>query len=66
MKLIEILDGAGIDSFNLQNWQDECFKFRQWYSKLGTQEIDEVEMTKAYLKIEHKTKLNINIKNQEL
>lgn len=56
MSIVEILDGAGIDSFNMESWINECQKFREWYCKLGTQEIDEEAMERAYLKIEHRTK----------
>lgn len=51
MSIVEILDSEQIGS-NLENWQDKCRKFREWYCKLGTQEIDEVAMQRAYLKIE--------------
>ena len=54
MSIIEILDSENINS-NLESWKSECEKFRVWYCKLGTQEIDEVSMEKAYLKIEHRT-----------
>lgn len=59
MSIIEILDSEGIKS-NLESWINECLKFRVWYCKLGTQEIDELEMAKAYQRIEHVTKVNIN------
>jgi hypothetical protein len=59
MSLIEILDSENIKS-NLESWIEECQKFRLWYLKLGTQEIDEVSMTKAYLKIEHRIKSKIS------
>ena len=52
MSIVEILDSEQIIS-NLEKWQNECQKFRAWYCKLGTQEIDEVAMAKAYLKIEY-------------
>lgn len=51
MKLIEILDSAGIDSLNIQNWIEECVNFRFWYCKTGTQKINDLDMEKAYLKI---------------
>lgn len=54
MSIVEILDGAGIDSYNMESWINECMKFREWYCKAGTQQIDEVAMNRAYLKIEHK------------
>lgn len=54
MSIVEILDSLGIDSFNMQSYINECQRYRTWYCKLGTQEIDEVEMAKAYLKIDHK------------
>lgn len=57
MSIVEILDGAGIDSFNMESWINECLKFREWYCKAGTQEIDEVAMARAYLKIEHRIKI---------
>ena len=57
MSIVEILDGAGIDSFNIESCINECLKFREWYCKTGTQEIDEVQMAKAYLKITHKVKI---------
>lgn len=53
MSIIEILDSENIQS-NLESWIEECQKFREWYSKLGIQEIDEVSIAKAYLKIEHR------------
>ena len=56
MSIVEILDGAGIDSFNMESWINECQKFREWYCKLGTQEIDEVAMARAYLRIQHISK----------
>ena len=55
MSIIEILDSENIQS-NLENWVEECQKFREWYCKLGTQKIDEVSMAKAYQKIEHRIK----------
>lgn len=51
MKLIEILDSENIES-NLELWINECIKFRLWYCRLGTRKIDEIEMAKAYIKIE--------------
>lgn len=57
MSIIEILDSLNIDSYNMQSYIYECQKFRNWYCKLGTQEIDEVSMAKAYLKIYHKIKV---------
>jgi hypothetical protein len=58
MKIIEILNGAGIESYNLQSWIKECKRFTFWYCKAGTQEIDEVQMEKAYLKLDYKIKQN--------
>ena len=45
MSIIEILDSEGIKS-NMESWISECQKFREWYCKLGTQEIDEVSIAK--------------------
>ena len=56
MSIIEILNAKGIDSYNMQSYIYECQKFRNWYCKLGTQKIDEIEMAKAYLKIDYKIK----------
>jgi 7-cyano-7-deazaguanine synthase in queuosine biosynthesis len=55
MKLIEILDSSGIDSTLIESWIEECQKFKMWYFKLGTQEIDEIEFEKACLRILPKT-----------
>jgi len=56
MKIVEILDSIGIDSYNIESWINECLRFREWYCKTGTQVIDELQMEKAYLKIDHKQK----------
>ena len=58
MKIVEILDAAGIDSFNIESWINECLKFKLWYCKTGTQKINELEMEKAFLKIEHNQQKN--------
>ena len=57
MSIIEILDANGIDSYNMLSFIKECQKFRSWYCKIGTQKINEVEMAKAYLKIDYKIKV---------
>jgi hypothetical protein len=53
MSIIEILDSENIKS-TLEPWINECEKFKAWYCKLGIQEIDELEMQKAYLKLNYK------------
>lgn len=56
MKIVEILDGAGIDSSSVDTWIEESKKFRLWYCKLGTHYIDEVAIEKACLKVYPKEK----------
>jgi hypothetical protein len=58
MKIVEILDGSGIESKNIESWIEECQKFRLWYCKLGTQPINEIEMERACLRILPKEKIN--------
>ena len=53
MKLIEMLDSENIKS-NLESWIDECQKFRIWYHNLKPRSISQIELEKAYLKINPK------------
>jgi hypothetical protein len=53
MKLVEILDSEGIDSSNIESWIEESQKFKIWYCKLGTQEINEVELERACLRLSY-------------
>jgi hypothetical protein len=53
MKIVEILDSAGIESFNIESWINESQRFALWYLKLGTQPVNPIELEKAFLKIEH-------------
>ena len=52
-KIIEILDSQNVQS-TFNNWFNECEKFRKWHWKMGAHEIDDLEMEKAYLKIQPK------------
>jgi hypothetical protein len=67
-ELVEILDGAGIDSSRMSCWIDECYRFINWYLDLpGKCDIEEferryhnanhLELIKACLKLE--TKMDI-------
>jgi hypothetical protein len=59
MSIIEILDSENIKS-NLENWIEECEKFQVWYHKLGARAVSQIEMEKAYLKIEHTIKNKVS------
>jgi hypothetical protein len=66
MSIVEILDSENIKS-TLEPWITECEKFKTWYCKLGTQDINEIEMQKAYLKLNNKIlvkmAIHITLKN---
>lgn len=52
MKIVEILDANGIDSFNIESWITECQRFKKWYCRKLTRPINHVELEKAFLKIQ--------------
>ena len=52
MSIIEILDSESINSQPLEVWIEECQEFKKWYAKTGADVSNEVEMQKAFLRIE--------------
>lgn len=74
-ELVEILDGAGIDSTRINCWMDASYDFMAWYIELKgpckdmyefekrLQSIDPIDFQKACLKIE--TKMDIPFYNKK-
>jgi hypothetical protein len=56
MRVVEVLDSENINSQDIEKWIEECQKFKAWYLKTATHQPNDVEMEKAYLKIEVKQK----------
>lgn len=52
MSIVEILDSESINSQPLEAWIYECLEFKKWYIKTGADVGNEVEMQKAFLRIE--------------
>ena len=67
MKLQKILKETGVKS-TIPNWTSECENFQEWYKKLGGNISSNIDMAKAYLKIEPKINyvdsLELILKNQ--
>lgn len=59
MSIIEILDSENIHS-DLENWQNECEKFKKWYFSMGAR-VSEKALTLAYQKIEPKKQIINNL-----
>lgn len=61
MGIVEILDSENIHS-DLENWQNECEKFRRWYFSTGAKlHVKECGMQLAYQKIEPKKQIINNL-----
>lgn len=61
MSIVEILNSENINS-NLENWINECEKFRVWYHNLGIRSVNQIELEKAYFKIEPKFEIKNSLK----
>ena len=61
MKIVEILNSENINS-NFESWIEECQKFRVWYHNLKPRAISQIEMERAYLKIERREILKPKVK----
>jgi hypothetical protein len=52
MSIVEILDSENLNSLLIEAWIKECLEFKKWYAKSGADVSNEIEMHKAYLRIE--------------